>query len=78
MAFLAKISRNLALNRIKHDTVKKRGGNTVDLALDELSDCVSGDLLSYDIVDKMFFDGVINRFLAELKTQDGCIFVLRY
>lgn len=78
MAFLAKISRNIALNKIKHDSAKKRGGSEIDVALDELCDCVSGDLLSDDIVDKMFFDGLINRFLAELKTQDRCIFVLRY
>lgn len=78
MAFLAKISRNIALNKIKHDSAKKRGGSEIDVALDELCDCVSGDFLSDDIVDKMFFDGVINRFLAELKTQDRCIFVLRY
>lgn len=78
MPFLAKISRNLALNRIKHDTAKKRGGNTVDIALDELSDCVSGKLLSNDIVDKIFFDGLLNNFLAGLNSQDRCIFVLRY
>ena len=40
--FLAKITRNLALNRRQKQTAEKRGGGEVDLVLEELAGCIPG------------------------------------
>lgn len=39
-AFLGKITRNLALHFWERNHAAKRGGNAVDLALDELTECI--------------------------------------
>lgn len=40
-AFLAKITRNLAINRLRDGNAQRRGGGQVPLALEELGECVS-------------------------------------
>ena len=40
--FLGKIARNLSFDRYKSQHRAKRGGNTMELVLDELAECVSG------------------------------------
>lgn len=42
--FLGKITRNLAFNRYKHNTADKRGSGEMPAVLDELADCVSGNV----------------------------------
>lgn len=42
--FLGKITRNLAFNRYKHNTAEKRGSGEMPAVLDELADCVSGNV----------------------------------
>ena len=39
--FLAKITRNLALNRYFAEKSEKRGGGEMELVLDELADCIA-------------------------------------
>ncbi|MBE6852276.1 MAG: hypothetical protein E7505_02200 [Ruminococcus sp.] len=39
-AFLVTLTRNIALNRWKHEQRIKRGGGQISLVLDELTDCV--------------------------------------
>ena len=39
-AFLGKITRNLALNRYKHNHAAKRSGGQVEIALSELENCI--------------------------------------
>ena len=46
--FLARITRNLAFDKVKNETRKKRGGNNLDLALDEVSEIISdGESISF-------------------------------
>ena len=40
-AFLAKITRNLAIKKLREQTAKKRGGGQTDVPLDELMDCLA-------------------------------------
>ena len=41
--FLAKISRNLALNRLQMQSAAKRGGGEVAIVLEELAGCIPGN-----------------------------------
>jgi len=77
-AFLGKITRNLALNRYKHNTADKRGGGVVSAVLDELSELVSD---TEDIGDALYekeLISAINAFLGTLSPEKRGIFVSRY
>ena len=77
-AFLGKITRNLALNRYKHNKAAKRGGGQVEIALSELENCIPDIKGVEQIVEEALLVSVINRFLyAQAKTKRN-IFVLRY
>lgn len=77
--YLGKITRNLSLNRYKHDQALKRGGTQVQLALEELHD---GILLSAgkrdDLQERVIFTDVLNRFLGSLSVENRKIFMRRY
>ncbi len=77
-AFLAKITRNLSLNRYKHLHREKRGGNSADAVLDELSEIVSGNENVEGELDKQELVRAINSFLSELSEQKRNIFIRRY
>ena len=77
-AFLAKITRNLAIKKVREKTAKKRGGAHTDVPLDELIDCVA---------DKNDFDEqlraeelaeLLNRFLDALGRDERNVFICRY
>lgn len=74
--FIARITRNLALDRVDYNNAEKRGGGQVFLALDELAECVSGQ------DDVELEDGtvteVLNGFLAGLDPDSREMFVRRY
>jgi RNA polymerase sigma-70 factor (ECF subfamily) len=75
--FLAKITRNLSLDRYRARGALKRGGNFVAV-LSELDECLPAP---HDVQGE-FEAGqvavVINRFLGELPTQQREIFTRRY
>lgn len=76
--FLAKIVRNLALNKYKEKTREKRGGSEITLALDEISELVSGE----EQTEAEFSYGelirTVNRFLRTASERDCGIFINRY
>lgn len=77
-AFLGKITRNLAFNKYKHNHVKKRGNGEIAVALDELSECVSGlDDVEQEI-DRRELVETINSFLDTLAPEKRNIFICRY
>lgn len=75
-AFLAKIVRNLALNKYKADHAQKRYSGEFTVSLDELDECVP-DKNSTES-DPLHIRDCLNTFLREQKRQDRSIFVLRY
>ncbi len=77
-AFLGKITRNLSLNRYKHNTAKKRGGCQLSLVLDELSDYIADKNNVEQEIDRKELIIEINRFLSTLPTDKRNIFVCRY
>ncbi len=74
-AFLSKIARNLALNRLRLRTADKRGGGEADRCLDELEDILPDAESS---LDGVLLRDLMNRFVRGLKEDERVIFVLRY
>ena len=72
--FLGKITRRLALTRLRDSKRLKRGGGQVALALDELRVCAGGP----DPVDALALRDALNAFLEGLKPDVRAIFVARY
>lgn len=77
-AFLAKITRNLSLNRYRTAHAQKRGGGETAALLDELAECVAGNDSLESTVDEMETARSIDRFLQTLDKESRVFFVRRY
>lgn len=77
-AFLGAISRNLALDRYRRRTRKKRGGGETELALDELDDCVPDQSSVEQQIEELELERAIDVFLSTLPESERKIFVARY
>lgn len=76
--YLAKITRNIALNTYREQTSKKRGGGQITLALEELGECVShSDSVDSQINEHLLRDD-IQAFLQQISKKDRMVFVRRY
>ena len=76
--FLAKLTRNRALNRVKADSAGKRGGGETALIYEELSEFISaGQDVESEILAKELGQAV-NSFIKELPEREGDIFIRRY
>ena len=75
LAYLGRIARNLALNRLVYKTRDKRKHAPM-LALDEL-DGILGDA-SGDITDEIALKDALSRFLRALDKADRTLFLRRY
>ena len=73
--FLARITRNIAIDRYRHDSAKKRGA-AVKSAIDEYWECIPNKEASID--DTLALKQAINGFLASLDTRTRIIFMRRY
>ena len=76
--FLAKITRNLSINRFKARSTEKRGGGEFLLVLDELADCLAGETDVEREYEGRELDQCIRRFVRGLPERDGNVFVRRY
>ena len=74
-AFLARITRNLSLDRLRASSADKRAIMKHTESLDELSECVGGGECE---LDSREIGVVINSFLCGLAEADRRMFVLRY
>lgn len=73
--FLARITRNIAIDRYRHDNAQKRSAE-VESAIDEYWECIpNGDAA---IEDELALKEAINRFLSRLDSQTRIIFMRRY
>ena len=73
--YLAKIGRNLALNRLRGGRAAKRG-EAADAVLEELRE-VLGENTTEETVNAMELQTAVNRFLRQLPERDCSIFVRR-
>ena len=65
LAFLGKITRNLAISKYRHNSSLKRGGGQVDLALEELEECIPDQNTTEQAVSDKLFVERLNIFLEE-------------
>ena len=77
-AYFGSITRNLAYNRYHHQKRQKRGGNGIDLALEELEAYLPAQETPEDILEEKELAALINRFLATLSPRDRRILLRRY
>lgn len=77
-ALLAKVTRNLALDRQKFSRAEKRGGGQVPLVLEELADCIPGGTDAEEILENRMVTKLLNQFLLSLPQRTREIFMLRY
>jgi len=77
-AFLAKIARNLAINKWQARGAARRGGGEVDLMLSELGDCIPGKNSTEAEYESALVQEAINNGLDKLNKTARAAFVLRY
>ena len=77
-AFLGKITRNLAFDKYKSRNAKKRGGNEIELILDELEDCIASQNDVEAEFDAKQTSKIINEFLYSIESEQRAVFVRRY
>ena len=73
--FLARITRNIAIDRFRHDSAKKRSAE-FEIVIDEYWECIPNGELS--IENEFMLKQAINGFLATLDTKTRVIFMRRY
>ena len=76
--FLAKITRNLAVNKLKMNLAEKRGGKNEVFAFEELSECVPAKNSVEEGFDAAELEKSINRFAKNLPEKERNIFIRRY
>lgn len=76
--FLGRITRNLALNRLRNTRAEKRGGGQVALALEELAECLSGGETPEEVYDRKEIVKALDRFLGGLPEDFRTVFLRRY
>lgn len=77
-AFLAKITRNLALNRYKARAAEKRGGGELPAVLEELADCLPAKADVESEVQAKELTAGVNHFLRTLPPRECDVFLRRY
>lgn len=77
-AYLARIARNLALNRRKEAGTQKRGGGEVPAALSELDECVPAPGGVEEAADALALTQALEAFLRAQPREKRNIFLRRY
>ena len=76
--FLGKITRRLSIDRWRSRNRYKRGGGEMDLALEELENCIPDHQTVEKAYERKQFGAVFNCFLDSLPEMDRRIFLCRY
>ena len=76
--FLAKITRNLALNIYRNRKSQKRGGGEAALALEELGECIPAQGDVQDALNARELGRVIQKFLQTQPRRERSMFLCRY
>ena len=77
-AWLAKVTRNLAVSRLREAGAQKRGGGELPLVLEELSECLPGGADPQLDLEQKELTEAVNRFLEGLEPEVRNVFVARY
>lgn len=74
-AFVSKITRNIAVSRIREETSEKRGGGCRHQLLSELDECCGS---AEDAVMQKELSAALKRFIKRLPKRDRDVFLCRY
>ena len=77
-AYLAKLTRNAALNRYRAQNAQKRGGSIVAVSLDELAECLPGGESPADRAEAEALRSALSAFLRTLPERQRQVFLARY
>lgn len=77
MAYIGKITRNLALKRYEYISADKRNSDAV-CSLEELNDCISGRDSAENLFEARHTENAINSFLKTQSNIKRAVFVRRY
>lgn len=77
-AFFGALTRNLSLDRWRRERAEKRGGGSVELALEELEDCLAARERVEQAAEAEDTARLISDFLHRQSKQDRQLFVRRY
>lgn len=70
-AYLAKLTRNAALNRYRAQNAQKRGGSVVAVSLDELAECLPGGESPADRAEAEVLRSALSAFCARFRSVSG-------
>ena len=76
--FIGKVTRFVSLKKWREKRVQKRGSGNIDLAYEELSNCIPDNTGIDEELENQELAKVINDFLDELPLYEQKIFVCRY
>ena len=77
-AYLARVVKNISLDRLRHQRAEKRGAGQTDSVLEELSECLSDNDTPESELDKKLLSEAIERFVDSLDKKNRIIFIRRY
>lgn len=78
MPYLARIVKNLALNRLRAEGTEKRGGSAVSEVFAELENTISSSGSAEERLESNELRAAINGFLGTLKASHRKMFLMRY
>ena len=76
--FLGKITRRISIDRWRMRNAEKRGGGEIELALDELQNCISDNQSVEEVSEQKEKINKINLFLSSLPDSERRVFLCRY
>ena len=76
--FLGKITRRISIDRWRMRNAEKRGGGEIELALDELQNCISDNQSVEEVSEQKEKINKINLFLRSLPDSERRVFLCRY
>lgn len=77
-AFLGKITRRIAISRLRKKNAEKRGGGQFVSALEELSECIPNESNVENDVEKKLIIESVNLFVRNLPEKEQKVFLCRY
>ena len=77
-AYLAKLTRGLAVDRLRERSAEKRGGGAAPALLDELAECIPGGESAEEALDARELGAAVSAFVRDLPARERTLFVRRY
>lgn len=77
-SFLGKLTRRISIDRWRNLSADKRGGGTVPIALEELTECIPGGSDPVAEVEAKELAEAVGRFLDTVPCMERKVFLMRY